>query len=302
VNAANMPAAEVDITDALVDALLREQHGDLVELPRVRLANGWDNAIYRLGDPDDERVAGTYTMRLPRRALAVALIDHEQRWLPTLAPRLPLPIPAPIRIGRPSERFPWPWSICRWFPGEPAAVAPCDSRFAARHLGAFLTALHTPAPTDAPVNPYRGVPLVDRDTVTRDRIDQLGATIDHQRVAHLWNVLRGTEPWDGSPLWLHGDLHPANVLVHHRLISAVIDFGDITSGDPATDLSVGWMLFDVEDRYVFRAACASADDLTWTRAKGWALALAVTYLASSADNPMMAGIGERTLRAVLDDG
>jgi aminoglycoside phosphotransferase (APT) family kinase protein len=306
VNAAKMPAAEVDITDALVDALLREQHRDLADLPRTRLANGWDNVIYRLGDPldkrGDERDAVSYTVRLPRRAMAVPLIDHEQRWLPMLAPRLPLPIPTPIRVGRPNTDYPWRWSICRWYPGQPAEVTLPEPTRAARDLGAFVSALHTPAPQDAPTNPYRGVPLAERDTVTRDRIDQLRETIDSVLVTRTWDQLRDTPPWGGPPLWLHGDLHPLNILVHAGNISAVIDFGDITSGDPATDLSVAWMLFDDADRQTFRAACTTAaDDDTWMRAKAWALAQAVTYLASSDDNPTMGRIGKRTLSAVLDD-
>jgi aminoglycoside phosphotransferase (APT) family kinase protein len=299
VYAANMPAAEVDIDDALVDALLREQHRDLASLPRTRLANGWDNVIYRLGDDDTD----SYTMRLPRRAMAVPLTDHEQRWLPTLASRLPLPIPTPIRVGHPSTEYPWRWSICRWFPGEPAALAAPEPSRAASDLGAFLSALHTPAPDDAPVNPYRGVPLAERDKVTCDRIDQLRGGIDHALVMRTWDELRDTTPWTGPPLWLHGDLHPLNILVHDNNISAVIDFGDITGGDPATDLSMAWMMFDDVHRQVFRSACAAptTDDDTWSRAKAWALAQALTYLASSADNPTMAGIGEYTLRAVLDD-
>jgi aminoglycoside phosphotransferase (APT) family kinase protein len=102
-------------------------------------------------------------------------------------------------------------------------------------------------------------------------------------------------------LWLHGDLHPANVLVDHGRVSAVIDFGDITAGDPATDLAVAWMLFPADARSTFRAAAGDIDDDTWTRARGWALSLALAYLASSADNPMFAALGKRVLAAVLTD-
>ena len=60
--------------------------------------------------------------------------------------------------------------------------------------------------------------------------------------------------WAGPPLWLHGDLHPSNMLTHDGRLSAVIDFGDITSGDPATDLALAWMMFDAAERDVFREA------------------------------------------------
>jgi aminoglycoside phosphotransferase (APT) family kinase protein len=101
-------------------------------------------------------------------------------------------------------------------------------------------------------------------------------------------------------VWLHGDLHPANILVHHGQLSAVIDFGDLTSGDPATDLSVAWMLFpEAAHREVFWDAYGQAGADTMTRARGWALSLSVVFLAHSADNPLMASIGERGYRAVL---
>src|SRR5437762_13473462 len=114
----NTPAAEVAIDDALVRGLLNEQLPDLSGLPLVRLAEGWDNVIYRLGDE--------LTVRLPRRRLAAALVEHEQRWLPQLAPGLPLAIPAPVGIGRPGRGFPWSWSVCPWLPGVVAQQVPPD--------------------------------------------------------------------------------------------------------------------------------------------------------------------------------
>ncbi|MEY2432352.1 MAG: hypothetical protein QOC92_2077 [Acidimicrobiaceae bacterium] len=290
----DMPAAEVDVSAAVVRRLLEQQLPDLAELELVELAYGWDNAIFRLGDE--------LTVRLPRRALAADLVEHEQRWLPELAKRLPLPIPSPVRIGRPTDRYPWSWSVCPWFPGVVATRAAPDDPFeAAETLGAFLAALHHEAPIDAPANPYRGVPLQERDDVVRQRAKQVADLIDAPTVVKRWSELAATRPWGGPPLWLHGDLHPANVLVHEGRISAVIDFGDITAGDPATDLAVAWMLFPAEARPTFRMAAGDVDEDTWLRARGWALSLALAYLASSADNPMFASLGERVLEAVLAD-
>jgi aminoglycoside phosphotransferase (APT) family kinase protein len=290
----DMPAAEVDVSEVVVRALLAEQSPDLAHLELIELAYGWDNAIFRLGA---ER-----TVRLPRRALAAELVEHEQRWLPELAKSLPLPIPAPVRIGRPGAGYPWSWSVCPWLPGVIALREPPTDAFeAAKTLGAFLSALHHEAPIDAPPNPYRGVPLEKRDEVVRERARQLADLIDAPAVVARWTDLAATRPWDGPPLWLHGDLHPANVLVHNGRLSAVIDFGDITAGDPATDLAVAWMLFPVEARPTFRAAAGNVDDDTWTRARGWALSLALAYLANSANNPMFARLGERVLDAVLAD-
>ena len=289
-----MPSAEVDVGPAVVRALLAEQCPDLVELDLVELAYGWDNAIFRLGDE--------LTVRLPRRALAAELVEHEQRWLPELSKRLPLPIPSPVRMGRPGAGYPWRWSVCPWLPGVIASrEAPANPLEAAETLGAFLAALHQEAPRDAPANPYRGVPLAQRDEVVRQRAEQLSDLIDTPSVLSSWTDLSSVPAWDGPPLWLHGDLHPANVLVDHGRVSGVIDFGDITAGDPATDLAVAWMLFPAEARPMFRAAAGNIDDNTWVRARGWALSLALAYLANSADNPMFARLGEHVLHEVLAD-
>ena len=111
-----MPAAEVDVSPALLGRLLDAQHPDLAGLPVTVLANGWDNVVFRVGDG--------LLARLPRRELAAQLVSHEQRWLPDLAPRLPLPIPAPVRSGQPGLGYPWPWSIVPYLPGQVAADTP----------------------------------------------------------------------------------------------------------------------------------------------------------------------------------
>ena len=291
-----MPAAEVQVSPDLVRRLLASQHPDLAGLPVEVMANGWDNLICRLG--------GELLVRLPRRAAAAKLVEHEQRWLPVLAPRLPLPVPAPVRAGRPGLGYPWAWSVVPFLPGRVAARhPPADLLAAAATLGGFLGALHAPAPPDAPVNPFRGVPLADRGALVAEHLSALAGSVDRAAVQDVWQAALAAPAWDRPPVWLHGDLHPANILVHRGSISAVIDFGDITSGDPAGDLSVAWMLLPAECHDAFRDAYRAAAQHPagadmWARARGWALALSLAFLANSADNPMIAGIGQRTLSAV----
>lgn len=288
------PAAEVDIDVDLVRALLADQHPDLADRPLRPLGSGWDNAIVRVGED--------LLVRLPRRAAAVPLVTNEQRWLPALAPRLPLPVPVPIRTGRASERYPWPWSVCRWMPGRSALDAPPSDPATAATLGRFLAALHEPAPTDAPANPFRGVALAICDPVVRRRIDRLGSEVDGPALLALWERLAATPPWPGPPVWIHGDLHPGNLVVDGGSLVGVIDFGDITSGDPATDLAVAWTLLDPRDRPVLRASAGHAEDPdTWDRARGWAVHLGCAYLLSSADRPAYAALGRRALASALAD-
>ena len=292
-----MPAAEVDVTGDLVRRLLAEQHPDLGRMRVELLANGWDNVMFRVGDE--------LAARLPRRELAAGILLNEQRWLPELAPRLPLPVPAPVRTGRPGGGYPWAWSIVPFLPGAPASAAPpADPRDAAAAIGGFFGALHAPAPPDAPANPYRGVPLERRAATFAENLRLLEGQVDRGAVLRVWEAALAAPSWDRTPVWLHGDPHPANILVHDGRVSAVIDFGDITSGDPAADLSLAWMLLPAECHDGFRAAYADAGhgrvgDPLWVRARGWALHLAVVFLAHSADNPQLNQIGRRTLDAVL---
>ncbi|MFF4398721.1 aminoglycoside phosphotransferase family protein [Streptomyces sp. NPDC001480] len=232
--------------------------------------------------------------------MAAELLAHEQRWLPELSGRLPLPVPAPVRVGRPTAQYRWPWSVVPFFPGRIAARSdPDDAWSAAAALGGFLDALHVPAPSEAPANPFRGIPLAGRAEGVLTGLAHVERA-DRATALRVWESAVATPAWSGPPVWLHGDLHPANLVIDRGRISAVIDFGDITSGDPATDLSVAWMLFTAEQRAALRQAYGRADDATWERARGWALALSLAFLSHSADDPLMRGIGERAFRAVLE--
>jgi aminoglycoside phosphotransferase (APT) family kinase protein len=307
-----MPAAEVEITADLVRQLLAEQHPDLAGLPVEPLANGWDNALFRLGD--------ALVARLPRRTLGAGIVVNEQRWLPLLEPRLPLPVPVPARTGVPGAGYPWPWSVVPFLPGVPASDGPpFDPWLAARDLGGFFGALHVPAPPDAPANPYRGVPLERRAATFEQNLATLDfAALDvaapdvaaqggRDAVLAAWAAALAVPAWDGPPVWLHGDPHPANILIGDGRVSGVLDFGDITAGDPASDLSLAWMLLPAACHGDFRAAYAAAGhgaltDAVWARGRGWAVNMAVVFLAWSADNPRLHEVGRRTLAAVLAAG
>lgn len=290
-----MPAAEVEVTGELVRALLAGQHPDLAPLPLAFLASGWDNVMWRLGD---DRL-----VRLPRREFGARAIVHEQRWLPLLAGRLPLPVPSPERTGHAALGYPYSWSVVPFIPGTPAADAPgsVDLPAVTRQLGGFLAALHVAAPPDAPASPVRGIPLRDRAGMLEACLEILAGQVAEGAVRSCWEDALAAAEHDGPPLWLHGDTHPANILIKDGVISGIIDFGDLTAGDPACDLSVAWMLLPARWHQAFRAAYGNADADLWRRARGWALALALAFLAHCADSPWLERVGRRTLRAVLSE-
>ncbi|GAB12655.1 putative phosphotransferase [Arthrobacter globiformis NBRC 12137] len=291
---AGMPPATIEVSDAVVHALIRAQRPDLSGRSLVRIANGWDNATFRLGDD--------LAVRVPRRAEAVPLILHEQQYLPSIANRTPVPVPVPVHAGSPTSDFPWPWSIVRWVPGAPAVEAgPADRAPAVDGLAAFLRSLNVPADEGVPVNPLRGVPLADRNAAVRERLGDRERYPQAAGLREVWAQACAVPVWDGPAMMLHGDLHPANILLAaDGSLAGVIDFGDVGAGDPAVDLAVGWLMFDAGARQRFIGAFGSSVDRgTWMRARGWALVLSTAMLSNSDDNPRMFSVGEFGIRQVL---
>ena len=274
------PAAEVDIDEKLVRALLREQHADIAELPLALMDEGWDNVMFRLGD--------AYTVRLPRRLVAATLLINEQNWLPSLAQNLPLPVPVPVRIGLPNHSYPWKWSVLPWLPGY-AASEERPHRDQAPAFGQFLRALHQIAPSEAPVNEVRGCPLSDRAESVSARIGQLKASNSGlaPEIEVAWH--EGLKaPVSQTACWLHGDLHARNVLVDNGRISAIIDWGDITSGDVATDLAGIWALFDSAESRRYALEAYGPDVAEIARARAWAVNFGTILLVTGlVDNPRM---------------
>jgi aminoglycoside phosphotransferase (APT) family kinase protein len=294
-----MHGDEVGIDAALVKLLLSEQFPQWARLPvRPVGSAGTDNALYRLGDD--------MAVRLPRIEGAAAQVDKEQRWLPTLAPLLPVEVPVPLAKGEPGRGYPWRWSLCRWVEGQDATVAPVtDVREAAVSLGGFVAALHSVEASGGPApgrhNSFRGEPLAARDDETRAAIAELRGLIDGDAATAVWEGALEAPAWEGPPIWLHGDLHAANLLVRGARLSGVIDFGCLGIGDPACDAMVAWTYLTAGTRPVFRDAIR-ADDATWDRGRGWALSFGLVALPYYRDtNPVLAGIARYAIEQAIAD-
>lgn len=290
---------EVDTSVSLVRRLLITQFPQWANLP-VEPAHsaGTGNALYRLGDD--------MVVRLPRIPSAVGQVNKEQKWLPILAPRLPLNIPIPLAKGHPSDDYPWHWSVYRWLEGEDATTAPIvDPRQAATDLAQFIIALQgiedSGGPPPGEHNFYRGVPLATRDRETRDAIAALHDVFDAGQVTAAWDAAVETPVWSGAPVWIHGDLHAGNLLVNQGRLSAVIDFGGLGVGDPACDVMAAWVFLSAENRALFREAL-QVDDATWARGRGWALSfglIALPYYQTT--NPVLAGIARHAINEALGE-
>jgi aminoglycoside phosphotransferase (APT) family kinase protein len=286
------PAAQTDLSVDLVKALLTYQFPNLAHLPVSFVGEGWDNAMYRLGD--------TLCARLPRRKIAEDLIKLEQKWLSKLAPTLPIKIPAVLHVGKPALGYPWLWSIVPWFEGEEVGTGRLNESEGVA-LGHFLKALHKKAPKNAPKSDCRGGPLWTRADMVAFRAGRLASDYPLlvRDILPLWEDGLNASVGD-IRVWLHGDLHPRNVLMTNGKLCAVIDWGDMCAGDPATDLAALWLLLPSKASRALAIDVYRPSPATLRRAKAWAITWGLLLLDTGrVDHDGHARIGETILQQVL---
>ena len=298
--AQKMHADEVNTDAALVGRLLAEQFPQWADLPiEPVFPRGTDNALYRLGDD--------MVVRLPRTERTVRTLEKERRWLPRLAPLLPLAVPLPLAEGTAGEGYPFSWSVYRWLSGENATVGRiADPSRLATDLAQFVAALQRIDPAGGPPpgehNFGRGAPLETRDQATRASIDALSGAIDVRAVTAAWEAALRAREWQRPGVWVHGDLDSRNLLVEQGRLCGVIDFGGLGVGDPACDVMVAWKVLTADSRHVFRDAL-SVDDATWARGRGWTVSQAVGALSyyTMRTNAVLVREARRWLVEVLAD-
>jgi len=290
---------EIRTNATLVRGLIASQFPGWADLSISEVDSlGTENVLYRLGD--------RMLVRLPRRPGRDEQEEKLQRWLPALGPHLPLAVPIPIAKGNPSEDFPERWSIYSWIEGEVASIERInDPVDVAITLGRFITALQridtAGGPSPGSHNFFRGAPLAARDEQVQVSIEALRGAIDVDVAIEGWRAALQTPAWHGRPVWIHGDLKSDNLLILGGSLVAVIDFGGLCVGDPASDLIIAWDLFTGESRDAFRDELR-VDDATWARGRGWALYVALTalpYYAST--NRAMVRYAERLLAEAFGD-
>ena len=293
-DAASTPPAEIDIDEALIRNLLREQYPQFADLLVRIMEAGWDNVMVRLGDD--------LALRLPRRAAAEPLILNEQQWLPILAAHLPLDIPVPLHCGIPQAGYPFHWSILKWIGGEAADLAPPDDS-EAKNLAHFLRQLHAlPLPENPPANSVRDCPLSARQSNTEKRMENLADTgFVTPRIFDAWQRAVAA-PLAQKRNWISGDIHARNVLTRNGKLTAFIDWGDMCAGDAATDLASIWALLDGAQARATAINHYGMDDDLLTRSVGWAISFGVILAETGRkDTPRHFVMGRKTLARIDHD-
>ncbi|HET7328205.1 MAG TPA: aminoglycoside phosphotransferase family protein [Nocardioidaceae bacterium] len=275
---------ELPIDVPLVRALLDRALPETASLPlRPLPSTGSSNALFRLGDD--------LLARLPRQPGGSTTIDKEARWLPHVAPRLPVAVPDVVYVGEPDLGYPERWMVVRWLDGDVPSVAdPGPDAGTARDelavdLADAVNALRDiDVPEDASADPglrgYRGEPLATQDERTRRDIEACrtiaGLGLDLDAVLRLWEDAMALPGVDevARARWYHGDLLAENLLVRDGRLAAVLDFGGLAVGDPTIDLIAAWEVLDAGSREVFREA-VTVDEASWLRGRAWALTVAL---------------------------
>lgn len=291
-----MNEKSIIIKPDLARKLIAEQFPEYAPLPVTDVEKqGHDNRTYRLGDH--------MLIRMPTAADYALKVPKEQELLPQLAKRLSVSIPAPIKMGKPSADYPYPFSIYKWLSGKSInllTLTEQEKEQLAFDLSKFLKELQSISDIEGPEpgqhNWWRGDHVSVYDKGAREQIAELVEIIDVSKALTLWNRACETK-WDKKPVWIHGDFAIGNILTDSGKLSAVIDFGGAAVGDPACDLVIAWTYLSGKAREIFISEIAMDSD-TWLRARAWALWKATFELCQIADkNSLDACLQKR----IIDD-
>ena len=294
--------AEREVTPELALALVREQFPELAAGRAEPFGSGWDNTAFL--------VDGDAVFRFPRKQSTVELLERESRFLPHLAGRLPLAVPHPRWIGRPTERFPWPFAGYPRLAGTTADAADLsdgERAAAAEPLGRFLAALHAIPPDGLALPPD----LIGRTAFARrlpelvERLERLCADGRIADPAPWLRLFQGELP--APPPWtvpVHGDLYVRHLLVDGaRRVTGVIDWGDVHAGDPGADLTIAYGFLPPRARDAFFRAYGPADVRTRRVARLRAAfhAPALALYADSTGDEVLLREALATMHRVLED-
>ena len=279
------------VDETLARRLIAEQFPELADAPLRRLAEGWDNVVWLVGE--------RWAFRFPQRPMGAELIERELRVLPLIAPALPAPVPVPVFAGRPGVGYPWSFFGAPLIAGVEACDAALDDGARVRLapvLGRFLRALHdVPMIDGLPHDPTQRADMRHRASLTREWIEQLD-----RRPAGLERLLEeaeGLPPAEGEVV-AHGDLHIRHVMVDpDGELTGVIDWGDVCRADPSIDLSLLWSFFGAEGRAAFLAEYGPVSEAQLLRARALAVNLSVILAVYGRDEGM-SGVEREALQGL----
>jgi aminoglycoside 2''-phosphotransferase len=202
------------------------------------LAEGWDNSAWE--------VNGGYIVLFAKRAEVAASQERQRGLLDALAPLLSVSIPS-IDCIIDVDALPYPGIGYRKLPSIQLAKMAADRREPARlaaYIGAFLTALHRfPLARAASLGVANTTPTAWRAqyaamlAALRALFPRLTPPERARTEVLFAAYLDNPAHFRFAPVLLHRDLGSDHLLLdaHSGDLSAVIDWGDASIGDPAQD-------------------------------------------------------------------
>lgn len=287
----------MNLTIETVKKLIREQFPIWQELEIQPVAkSGHDNRTFHLGEE--------LSIRLPSGAAYAGHLQKENIWLPKLQSQLSMKISAPVAMGTATDDYPFPWSVNAWIVGETVSLKTVtDFNQLAKDIAGFLKELQAIDSTGGPLageqNFYRGGDLAVYHEETLRALENLEKVFPTEKLKEIWNRALASH-WDSSSIWVHGDVEVGNLLVREGKLVAVIDFGILSIGDPASDYVMAWTFFEKEGRKAFKEAL-SCDEETWQRSQGWALWKALISYQKEKTKSEQSLWAKRTIKELLFD-
>lgn len=275
---AGPPPSEVHIDAALASALVATQAATFADAGIDDRFDGWDMAVFRLGDG--------YAVRLPRTEAAVTSLAVEVRALNEVGATWSFARPSVVHVGEPGEGYPWPWAVTTWLAGRTADLNPLPADAGAA-VGAALAEVHSAPVVDAPFNLEQSIPLEERGAlfewalpIVAEREGPDGERLDLAVSRDVWaEALAAGAP--GAPVWSHADCHGSNLVNLDGRFGGIIDWGKMSACDRAVDLAflttaMPWS--GVEQALaVYREKTAVEDGGLEARLRGIALAKAASW-------------------------
>jgi aminoglycoside phosphotransferase (APT) family kinase protein len=275
---------EIEVTPELARELIGTQFPELTPVLVSLFGKGFDNTVFLVNQQ--------YIFRFPRRAIAVQLLQTENKLLPQIEKELNIPIPVPVFLGQPCEAYPWPFSGYLSVPGvTPDGLSKKQRIEAAVPLAKFLLALHQfpiekAEQSDVPFDELNRLSIEKRKEKLKDNVTKLindGVFKDHIPITKYIEELQAVEPSSKLAL-VHGDLHIRNILVDEKgILSGIIDWGDVHIGNPAVDLSFVYSFLPPEGRREFFKVYGQVDETTKYLARFKAVFTSVLLLRYAQD-------------------
>lgn len=259
----NVWDAEWEVNEEQARTLIGRQFPQLSSKQVKRLGYGWDNTVFLIGDE--------YVFRFPRRTIAIGSIRMEGKLLPKLEAYMTIPYPKPFFYGEASDEYPAPFLGYTYVPGDfPIGLTEERRALSAEKLAKFLRRLHEfPVQTALKCGvqkDHRNLTDIASRKVKLEgfltkMVEHLSSEESVVIQAYISSLQK--ERVETVNALLHGDLHFKNMLVNENgIVSGIIDWGDLSVGHPACDLSVAYSFLPPYARSVFFETYGGANEET----------------------------------------